>query len=71
VLFLLLQSERFFVEAVEVFDLVQSLFLERSFDAVQNVIYVMLFRPEEVQLSISLQGFNREGGPLKQLTSKV
>ena len=42
----LLQSERFFVEAIVVFDLVQSLFLERSFDTMQNVVYVMLVRPE-------------------------
>jgi len=42
----LLQSERFFVEAFVVFDLVQSLFLERGFDPMQNVVYVVLLRPE-------------------------
>ena len=41
-----LQSERFFVEALVVFDSVQSLFLKRSFDPMQNVVYVMLLRPE-------------------------
>jgi hypothetical protein len=44
----ILQSERFFVEAVVVFDLVQSPFLERSFDAMQNVVCVMLLRSEKV-----------------------
>ena len=49
----ILQSERFLVEAVVVFNLVQSPFLERSFDAMQNVICVMLLWPEEgVQYSI-------------------
>ena len=40
-----LQSERFFVEAVVVFDIVQGFFLERSFDPMQNVVRVMLLRP--------------------------
>jgi len=44
--FLVLQSEGFFVEAVVVFDLVQSLFFERSLDPMQNVVYVVLFRSE-------------------------
>ena len=44
-----LQSEGFLVEALVVFDLVQSLFLERSFDQMQNVVHVMLLRPKRVE----------------------
>ena len=45
--YFLLQSERFLVEAIVVFDFVQSLLLERSFDPMQNVVHVVLLRPEE------------------------
>ena len=46
-----LQSEGFFIETVMVFDLVQSLFLERSLDPMQDVINVMLLRPERANVS--------------------
>ena len=57
----ILQSECFFVEAVVVLDLVQSLFLERSLDPMQNIVYVILIRPEETvqhQSSVSSHSFS-------------
>lgn len=46
-----LQSEGFLVEAVVVPNLVQSLLLERGFDPMQNVVHVVLLRPEGVNVS--------------------
>jgi len=43
-----LQSEGFLVETFVVFDSIQSLFLERSFDPMQNVVRVMLLGPKRV-----------------------
>ena len=37
-----LQSERFLVETIMVFDFVQSLLLEGSFDPVEHIVDVML-----------------------------
>lgn len=43
-----LQSEGFLVGTFVVFDPIQSLFLERSFDPMQNVVRVMLLGPKRV-----------------------
>ena len=42
-----LQSEGFFVETVMIFDFVQSLFLERSFNPMEHVVNVMLLLPRK------------------------
>jgi len=65
----LLQSECLFVEAFIVFDFVQGLFLERSFDPMQNVVYVVLLRPEGTfnRWSASFYGGGTENARLQGL----
>jgi hypothetical protein len=64
-----LQSEGFFVETVIIFNFVQSLFLERSFDPVEHIVNVMLLWPRikfehasDIQNPFWLYGYGRDHG---------
>jgi len=50
------QSERFFVQTVILFNLVERVLLKRAFDAVQDIIYMMLVWTPRIELGSKVEG---------------